>query len=111
MQGAEVAFGNVKDIAASKGDDGTKLVDDIETEFAALDALLAQYGSLDDRLRRATTTVTEAQRKELSDQVNALAEPLSQLTHTVLGVAEPDDVSGATEPASRPTARSSRPGC
>ena len=30
--------------------------------------------------------VTDAQRKELSDQVNALAEPLSQLTATVLGV-------------------------
>lgn len=87
VQGAEVAFGNVKDIAASKGDDGTKLVGEIETEFSALQDLLAQYGSLDSGFV-SYDTVTEAQRKELSDQVNALSEPLSQLTHTVLGVAE-----------------------
>ena len=37
---------------------------------------------------RSTVWLTEAQRKDLSDQVNALAEPLSQLTHTVLGVGE-----------------------
>ena len=30
MQGAEVAFGNVKDIAASKGEAGATLVADIE---------------------------------------------------------------------------------
>jgi len=34
--------------------------------------------------------LTDADKKALSDQVNALAEPLSQLTHTVLGVAEPE---------------------
>ncbi|HXH36825.1 MAG TPA: iron uptake system protein EfeO [Plantibacter sp.] len=87
VQGAEVAFGNVKDIAASKGDAGTKLVGQIETEFTALQDLLASYGSLDSGFVDYST-VTEAQRKELSDQVNALSEPLSQLTHTVLGVAE-----------------------
>lgn len=87
VQGAEVAFGNVKDIAASKGDAGTKLVGRIETEFTALQDLLAKYGSLDSGFA-SYDTVTEEQRKELSDQVNALSEPLSQLTHTVLGVAE-----------------------
>jgi len=87
VQGAEVAFGNVKDIAASKGDAGTKLVGQIETEFTALQDLLAKYGSLDSGFV-SYDTVTEEQRKELSDQVNALSEPLSQLTHTVLGVAE-----------------------
>jgi iron uptake system component EfeO len=35
------------------------------------------------------SSVTDEQKKELSDQVNALSEPLSQLTHTVLGVEEP----------------------
>ena len=85
VQGAEVAFGNVKDIAATKGDDGTALVDDIEGEFAALTDLLAQYGSLEAGFT-SYDQVTEAQRRELSDQVNALAEPLSQLTHTVLAL-------------------------
>jgi len=87
VQGAEVAFGNVKDIAAGKGADGAALVDDIESEFAALEALLAQYGSLETGFADYST-VTEDQRRELSDQVNALAEPLSNLTHTVLGLSE-----------------------
>lgn len=87
VQGAEVAFGNVKDIAAGKGKEGAALVKDIETELAALEALLAQYGSLETGFVDYSS-VTEAQRKELSDQVNALAEPLSNLTHTVLGLSE-----------------------
>ena len=87
VQGAEVAFGNVKDIATGKGAEGAALVKDIETEFASLEALLAQYGSLDTGFADYST-VTEAQRKDLSDQVNALAEPLSNLTHTVLGLSE-----------------------
>jgi len=86
VQGAEVAFGNVKAIAASKGAAGTKLVASITREFAAMDALLAKYGSIDAGFA-SYDQVTDAQRKDLSDQVNALAEPLSQLTHTVLGVA------------------------
>ena len=85
VQGAEVAFGNVKSLAAGKSADGATLVSDIETQFAALDALLAQYGSLDSGFV-FYDTVTDAQRKDLSDQVNALAEPLSKLTHAVLGV-------------------------
>ena len=87
VQGAEVAFGNVKDIATGKGADGAKLVTDIQAEFTALEALLAKYGSLETGFVDYST-VTEAQRKELSDQVNALAEPLSNLTHTVLGLSD-----------------------
>jgi iron uptake system component EfeO len=87
VQGAEVAFGNVKDIATSKGADGATLVADIEKQFDTLTTLLAKYGSLESGFVDYST-VTEAQRKELSDQVNALAEPLSKLTHTVLGIAE-----------------------
>ena len=87
VQGAEVAFGNVKDIAESKGDEGTALVSDIDAQFVALKAALAKYGSFESGFT-SYDEVTEAQRKELSDQVNALAEPLSQLTHTVLGVGE-----------------------
>ncbi|THG28473.1 iron uptake system protein EfeO [Naasia lichenicola] len=84
VQGAEVAFGNVKAIAAASGDDGAALVTEIQGEFDALDAALAEYGSLDAGFV-SYDTVTDAQRKVLSDQVNALAEPLSNLTSTVLG--------------------------
>ena len=87
VQGAEVAFGNVKDISEGKGEDGAALVTDIEDEFAALKDLLAEYGSLETGFT-SYDEVTEAQRRELSDAVNALAEPLSRLTHTVLGIAE-----------------------
>jgi len=85
VEGAKVAFGNVKEIALSKGDDGKALVDDIETEFANLEALLAQYGSYETGFT-SYDEVTESQRKDLSDAVNALGSPLSNLTHTVLGV-------------------------
>lgn len=85
VQGAEVAFGNVQELVASKGDDGTALADDIQSQFDALNALLAQYGSIDEGFT-PYDQVTDSQRKELSDQVNALAEPLSQLTSTVLGL-------------------------
>ncbi|QEO09612.1 iron uptake system protein EfeO [Protaetiibacter larvae] len=84
VQGAEVAFGNVKAIAAAS-EDGKALVAEIETQFASLEKVLAQYGSLEDGFT-SYDQVTDAQRKELSDAVNALAEPLSQLTSTVLGV-------------------------
>ncbi len=87
VQGAEVAYGNVRDIAAGKGETGAALVEEIDGEFAALDALLAGYGSYETGFT-SYDDVTDAQRRELSDAVNALAEPLSQLTHTVLGVAE-----------------------
>lgn len=85
VQGSEVAFGNVKEIAANTGADGAALVADIEAEFAALEGLLARYGSLETGFT-SYDEVTEPERRELSDQVNALAEPLSNLTHTVLGV-------------------------
>jgi iron uptake system component EfeO len=82
VQGAQVAFGNVKAIAESKGEG--ELVDEIQSRFDALDALLAQHGSLDAGFT-PYDEVTDAQRRELSDGVNALAEPLSQLTDAVLG--------------------------
>jgi iron uptake system component EfeO len=85
VQGAEVAFGNVKDIAAAKGSAGKTLVEDIDKQFTALEGLLGQYGSIEAGFV-PYDTVTDAQRKALSDQVNALSEPLSKLTHAVLGV-------------------------
>ena len=85
VQGADAAFESVKAIAASRGAAGTDLVTRISSQFRALNALLARYGSLESGFV-PYDQVTDAQRKELSDQVNALAEPLSRLTHTVLGV-------------------------
>jgi len=87
VDGAWVAFGVVKDIAASKGEDGQALVADIEAEFDGLRTLLAGYGDFESGFT-PYDEVTDAQRQGLSDAVNALAEPLSQLTHTVLGIAE-----------------------
>jgi iron uptake system component EfeO len=82
VQGAEVAFGNVTAIAELKGDGD--LVDDIQARFDALTALLAEYGSIESGFT-PYDQVTDAQRNELSDAVNALAEPLSRLTASVLG--------------------------
>ncbi|MEO5920964.1 MAG: iron uptake system protein EfeO [Pseudolysinimonas sp.] len=85
VQGAAVAFGNVKAIAVAAGDEGSDLADEIQQRFDGLEALLAQYGSVEAGFT-PYDTVTDAQRRELSDGVNALAEPLSLLTSTVLGV-------------------------
>jgi iron uptake system component EfeO len=82
VQGAEVAFGNAKAIAELKGED--ELVASIQQEFDALEALLAQYGSIEDGFT-PYDQVTDAQRNELSDGVNALAEPLSRFTAAVHG--------------------------
>ncbi|MBX3194660.1 MAG: peptidase M75 family protein [Microbacteriaceae bacterium] len=82
VQGAEVAFGNVTAIAEAKGQGD--LVAEIQEQFDALEALLAQYGSIEGGFT-PYDQVTDEQRGELSDGVNALAEPLSQLTAAVLG--------------------------
>ena len=60
--------------------------DNLGEDPQRVQALLSKYGSIDAGFT-AYDQVTAAQRKELSDAVNALAEPLSQLTHTVLGIA------------------------
>ena len=85
VQGAHVAFGNVRDIAKSAGNDGEKLVAEIETRFGALEDDLAQYGSIETGFTDYKE-LSDEQKKDLSDAVNALAEPLSKLTQTVLGL-------------------------
>lgn len=57
------------------------LATQLTTKFADLQTLLAKYGSGTDYV--SYDTVTEAQRQELSDAVNALAEPLSKLAAAV----------------------------
>ncbi|WP_353815136.1 iron uptake system protein EfeO [Agromyces sp. SYSU T00266] len=83
VQGAGVAFGAVRALAETT-DEGAELAAGIDARFDDLEAALAAYGSLEDGFVDYAT-LTDAQKKGLSDAVNALAEPLSQLTATVLG--------------------------
>ncbi|CAG7844327.1 Iron uptake system component EfeO [Pseudoclavibacter triregionum] len=85
VEGAQVAFGEVRELAASKGDEGAALVEQIDAEFLALTDLLTQYGSPETGFVTYDTLTTE-QVRELSQQVDALSEPLSKLTTTVLGI-------------------------
>jgi iron uptake system component EfeO len=83
IEGAKVSFENVRDIANSKGATGKALVKRIDSDFTTLSATLGQYGSLDAGYKYYNELTTD-QVKQLSDQVNALAEPLSKLTAVVL---------------------------
>lgn len=83
VQGAKVAYGHVREIAVSQGDEGAALVESIDAGFDDLESLLAEYGSLEAGFV-SYDQVDDAERGELSDAVNALAEPLSQLTAAVL---------------------------
>ena len=78
VEGSQMAFTLVEDLALAKGDDAEELVTQINDGYAALNEALATFGSLDDGF------VYYSEKKELSDLINALAEPLSQLTTTVL---------------------------
>jgi iron uptake system component EfeO len=80
VDGAEQAYRGVRDLAKQKD---PALARTLDARFAALDALLARYGSVQHGFVPYTTLST-AQVKALSDDVNALAEPLSRLTATVL---------------------------
>jgi iron uptake system component EfeO len=80
VDGAEQAYAGVRGLAKQKD---LTLVTTLDARFAALDALLAHYGSVQKGFVPYTTLST-AEVKTLSDDVNALAEPLSRLTATVL---------------------------
>lgn len=83
VEGSKMAFSLVRDFADSKGADGEALVADIDGGYADLDAALAAYGSLTDGFI-TYGELTEDDKRQLTDLLNALAEPLSQLTVTVL---------------------------
>ncbi|MFF2731430.1 iron uptake system protein EfeO [Streptomyces sp. NPDC058008] len=81
VEGAEHSYALLKPIAS--GNDAA-LTASLDERFAALDALLDKYRA--DKASYDFTsydTVGEADRKELSDAVNALAEPLSRLAAAV----------------------------
>ncbi len=83
VEGADVAYGTVRDIALSKGTEGKELVDELDTQFAAMKKLLSTYGSYADGFD-SYDTVSQDKRNALAAQLNALSEPLSKLAHTVL---------------------------
>ncbi|MEG9225319.1 iron uptake system protein EfeO [Aeromicrobium sp. Sec7.5] len=85
VEGAQVAYESVRDIAAANGADGEELVTELDEKFADMVALLATYGSYDAGFV-SYETVDQAARNALGAQLNALSEPLSKLTFTVLGV-------------------------
>ncbi len=85
VEGAEVAYLSVRDIALGAGDQSSALVTELDKQFAAMKDLLLTYGNYEDGFV-FYDTVTQAQRNELGARLNALSEPLSQLTHAVLGV-------------------------
>ncbi|WP_423923158.1 iron uptake system protein EfeO [Frigoribacterium sp. 2-23] len=76
LEGARVAYEGVRDIVKTKD---AKLVDQIDGKLTSLENLLATYGSLDTGFP-AYTSLTDTDKRKLSDAVNALSEPLSKLT-------------------------------
>ncbi|GHJ98524.1 lipoprotein [Streptomyces sp. Y2F8-2] len=82
VEGAQKAYELLKPVA-SKNDPA--LAKELDKQFAALNALLDKYRS--DKASYEFVSydkVTEDQQKELSDAVNALAEPLSKLAAAVV---------------------------
>jgi len=74
VDGAKVGYETLKPLLSIKDE---ALSDTLATRFDALQKLLDQYKSGDGFV--FYDTVTEEQRKELSDAVNALSEPLSKM--------------------------------
>ncbi len=83
VEGSKMAYSLVRDFAVATGDDGAELVDEIDAGYADLEAQLATYGSLEAGFVNYTE-LTDADTRTLTDLINALAEPLSRLTATVL---------------------------
>ncbi|MFF4584317.1 iron uptake system protein EfeO [Streptomyces sp. NPDC001388] len=82
VEGAQKAYDLLKPVAQTND---KALTTELDKQFAALNALLDQYRS--DKTSYDFVSydkVTEDQRKELSDAVNALAEPLSKLAAAVV---------------------------
>lgn len=83
VEGSKMAFSLVQDFATASGDRGATLVTKIQKGYDDLDAALAEYGSLEDGFV-GYSQLTDADKRDLTDLINALAEPLSQLTSTIL---------------------------
>jgi len=80
VDGARIAFEDLRPVLDEKDPD---LADTLETRFDELQELLDQYKEGEDGFV-LYTELTEDQVRELADAVNALSEPLSQLTAAVV---------------------------
>jgi iron uptake system component EfeO len=80
VDGARVAFDGLKPLLQAREE--TELMDQIQTRFTALQALLDEHKEGDGFV--TYDTLTPDQVKQLSDAVNALSEPLSKLTAAVI---------------------------
>jgi iron uptake system component EfeO len=78
-----MAFSLVRDLASAQGEEGAALVAEIDEGYAQLEQKLAEYGSLTDGFVNYRE-LTDDDKRALTDLINALAEPLAQLTSTVL---------------------------
>ncbi|MFI8631067.1 iron uptake system protein EfeO [Microbacterium sp. NPDC077663] len=83
VEGSKMAFSLVEDLTAATGADGAALTKEITGRYDDLEAALAEHGSLTDGFV-AYRTLTDDDKRTLTDLLNALAEPLSRLTATVL---------------------------
>jgi len=83
VEGSKMAFSLARDFAVAKGDEGAALAEQIDQGYSDLDAALAAHGSLADGFI-TYADLSDDDKRALTDLLNALAEPLSQLTATVL---------------------------
>ncbi len=83
VEGSKLAFTLVREFASSKGDAGAALVGRIDDGYAALETELATFGNLEDGFV-TYRELTDDDKRTLTNLINALAEPLSQLTSTIL---------------------------
>ena len=83
VEGSKMAFSLVKDFAVASGAEGKELSGRIDTGYADLEAALAAHGSLSAGFVNYRE-LSEADKRQLTDLINALAEPLSKLTSTIL---------------------------
>jgi iron uptake system component EfeO len=82
VEGAEKSYELLKPVAS---ENEAALTKELDKQFAALDALLDKYRENKDSYEFTSyDKVGEDERKELSDAVNALAEPLSKLAAAVV---------------------------
>jgi len=72
VEGSKMAFSLARDFAASKGDAGAALVDEIDAGYAALEASLAKHGSLAEGFVNYRE-LTDEDKREFTDLINALA--------------------------------------
>lgn len=79
VEGAKVAYGNVRDFAAQNN---AELVSTIDKRFTELEAALAKHAKGDGY--QSYDQLSDNETKALADRVNALRKPLSQLTEAVL---------------------------